>query len=82
MSNCLDPDQARHFLKNVGPDLVQTVCSGYQQMIKVATSSRETVKYTPIKSSADLSLKRTLIRLIKQKFRLVILKNLRAQCGD
>ena len=30
MSNSLDPDQDRH---SVGPDLGQTVCKGYQQML-------------------------------------------------
>ena len=35
MSNSLDPDQDRH---SVGPDLGQTVCKGYQQTTKVATS--------------------------------------------
>ena len=35
MSNSLDPDQDRHY---VGPDLVPTVCNGYQQTTKVATS--------------------------------------------
>ena len=35
MSNWLDPDQDR---QNVGPDLVQTVCKGYHQTTKVATS--------------------------------------------
>ena len=39
-SNSLDPDQARRF---VGPDLGQTVCKGYQQTSKFATS-KERVK--------------------------------------
>ena len=30
MSNSLDPDQARHFVR---PDRLQTVCKGYQQTI-------------------------------------------------
>ena len=34
VSNSLDPDQARHI---VGPDLVQSVCKGYQQTTKTAT---------------------------------------------
>ena len=36
MSNSLDPDQARDF---VGLILIQTVCKGYQQTTKVATSA-------------------------------------------
>ena len=40
MSSGLDPDQDR---QNVGPDLVQTVCIGYQQMTKV-TASKGRVK--------------------------------------
>ena len=36
VSNRLVPDQDRH---SVGPDLVQTVCKGYQQTTKVASSN-------------------------------------------
>ena len=35
MSNGLDPDQDR---RTVGPDLVQAVCKGHQQMTKVVAS--------------------------------------------
>ena len=35
MSNSLDPDQDRH---DVGPDWIQTVCKGYQQMTQVDDS--------------------------------------------
>ena len=34
-SNGLNPDQDRRF---VGPDLVQTVCKAYQQMVKIAAT--------------------------------------------
>ena len=37
VSNSLDPDQALYF---VGPDLIQTVCKGDQQMTKVTTSGK------------------------------------------
>ena len=33
VSNGLDPDQGQHSV-SVGPELVQTVCKGYQQTIK------------------------------------------------
>ena len=36
-SNSLDPDQAR---KNVGPDLDQTICEGYQQSISGANDRK------------------------------------------
>ena len=40
MSNGLDQDQGR---QNVGPDLVPTVCKGYEQTTKFA-ASKERVK--------------------------------------
>ena len=46
MSNSLDPNQAPDF---VGPDLVQTVCKGYQQTTKVATSVERVNTLMPIK---------------------------------
>ena len=49
VSNILDPDQARHF---VGPDLVQTVCKGYQKPPLVEKELR--VNYLPTEQ-ADTS---------------------------
>ena len=41
VSNSLDPDQDGH---SVGPDLVQTVCKGFQQMTEVVASKERVEK--------------------------------------
>ena len=50
VSNSLNPDQARRF---VGPDLVQTVCKGYQQTANVAISGERVNCYRHMIKSMD-----------------------------